>query len=254
MRTLIAIVGLVLVWFAANVSAQDNRKTLVLSGMIDGKYAIHAVLDMDKPVAGGNEVTGAYFYASRAIALPAFGTLGPQALRLETTNSPKELFEGTRSGDTFTGTWTLKGKKLPFVLTLQNAPAKELAGDFKCSASSKAPEPKLGPDTAELKFKLAQGKVSGFNMSGSNAYYHTCDTELDKGDRDSVRDEGNTLAYTIQHKDAGKDTCGFKFTRVADYLLVRNTGYAGCLCGARMPGHHSVLLHTKTGKCSIYGG
>lgn len=251
MRTLIV---LILAWFAAGASAQDNRKTLVLSGTIDGKYAIHAVLDVDKPVAGGNEVTGAYFYASRAIALPAFGTLGPQSLKLETTTSPPELFEATRSGDTFTGTWAQKGKRLPFVLTLQNAAAKDLAGDFKCSASAKAPDPKLGPDTAELKFKLAQGKISGFNMSGSNAYYHTCDTELDKGDRDSVRDEGNSLAYIVQHKDAGKATCGFKFTRVADYLLVRNTTFEGCQCGARMPGHNSVLLNTKTGKCSIYGG
>lgn len=249
-----ALFVLMLAWFAGSASAQDNRKTLVLSGMIDGKYAIHAVLDLDKPVAGGNEVVGAYFYASRSVGLPTFGTLGPQALKLETANSPKELFEATRSGDTFTGTWTLKGKKLPFVLGLQNAPAKDLAGDFKCSASSKAPEPKLGPDAAELKFKLAQGKISGFNMSGSNAYYHTCDTELDTGDRATLRDEGNTLAYIIQHKDAGKATCGFKFTRVADYLLVRNTTSDGCLCGARMPGHHSVLLNTKTGKCSIYGG
>lgn len=231
---------------ATLAATQAPAQTLVYSGTI-GKFPAHLVLEPVKPKAA--EVRGHYFYASQGRLLDVSGRIDAQSVRLEAAGGA-EVFEGKVSGDALSGSWKLKGKELPFMLTREKGGLTGYSAKLKCKTLYRAGGAGKGIES-DLALAFDKGKVTQLDYTALDTHYaHSCDAGIEKDTRVQQSFDGQSVNVSLVIPDVAPAACGFRIARAGDFLVVTNTDYKGCLCGARMTGGFMALtLNTKTGRC-----
>lgn len=227
-------------------STAAPAQTLVYSGTV-GKFPVHFVVEPVKPKAA--EVKGNYFYASQARLIDVAGRIDAQSVRLQTADGA-EVFEGKVAGDALSGEWKMKGKSLPFALTREKGGLTGYSAKLKCKTLYRAGAPGKGIES-DLALAFDKGKVTQLDYTALDTNYgHSCDAGVEKDTKVQQASDGQAAAVSLLSPDTAPAACAFRIARAGEFLVVSNTDYKGCLCGARMTaGFMRLVLNTKTGRC-----
>ena len=223
-----------------------HAQTLVYSGTV-GKFPVHLVVEPVKPKAA--EVRGHYFYASQGRLIEVAGRLDAQAVGLEAAGGA-EVFEGKAAGEALSGEWRMKGKALPFALAREKNGLAGYSAQLKCKTLYRAGAPGKGIES-DLDLALAKGRVTRLDYTSLDTNYaHSCDTGIEKDTKVQQASDGQVAHVSLVDPGAGPAACAFRIARAGEFLVVTNTDYKGCLCGARMTsGFLQLTLNVKTGRC-----